>query len=294
MKNINDYLVWTAIITPMKSDGSVDYESFESILKTQEAAGNAITVLGSTGEALNIDEEERRQVLDFALKLKLNVPLMAGVGGINLNEQLAWIDYLNTLELDAYLLVVPLYAKPGIHGQYGWFKALLDKAAKPCMIYNVPGRTAKALEVKAVKMLINHQNFWAIKEASGSTSDFEQYANAAQGKRIMSGDDAMLPAFAELGAQGVVSVASNVWPAATKEYAAQCVKGEFQDKAIWGKAIEALFSASNPIPVKALMHELDIIQSSQVRLPLSIDDLGDIASLRQAHQSISEWLESQA
>lgn len=294
MKNINDYLVWTAIITPMKSDGSVDYESFEALLKKQEASGNAITILGSTGEALNIDEDERRQILDFALKLELNVPIMVGVGGINLNEQLAWVEYLNTLELDTYLLVVPLYAKPGVHGQYGWFEALLDKAKKPCMIYNVPGRTAKALELETVKMLVNHQNFWAIKEASGSTEDFKQYVDAAKDKRIMSGDDAMLPAFAELGAQGVVSVASNVWPVATKEYAAQCVQGKFQDKAVWEQAIEALFSASNPIPVKGLMHDLGMIQSPEVRLPLSTEDLVDIESLRQAHQSINEWLERQA
>ena len=134
MKDIGSYIVWTAIITPMDEDGSLDLESFEKILRRQEAAGNAITILGSTGEALNIDESERKQILDFALGLKLKVPIMVGVGGINLHEQTKWIEYLNGLEVDAYLLVVPLYAKPGVHGQYGWFKHLLDTSKRPCML----------------------------------------------------------------------------------------------------------------------------------------------------------------
>src|SRR3990167_2752445 len=128
MKDINSYQVWTAIVTPMSTDGSIDYDSFTTVLKEQEKADNAITILGSTGEALNIDEPERKEILDFALGLKLDVPLMVGVGGNNLKAQTDWVEYLNKLDFAAYLLVVPHYAKPGVHGQYGWFKALLDVA----------------------------------------------------------------------------------------------------------------------------------------------------------------------
>lgn len=293
MKDINAYKVWTAVITPMDDDGSVDYKGLEKVLKSQEAAGNAITILGSTGEALNLDEDEKKKILDFAIGLRLSVPLMAGVGGTNLNTQLAWVKHLNGLELDCYLLVVPLYAKPGIHGQYGWFKALLDAADKPCMLYNVPGRTAKDLELETVKMLSGHDNFWSIKEASGSEEDFVNFAKAAKDVLMMSGDDPMLPAFSRLGAKGVVSVAANVWPEATNLCAEQCAAGTFTDDKIWGEATQALFCASNPVPVKALMHDKKIIGSPQVRLPLSADDMADMEIVRHADSLIEEWYSKQ-
>ncbi|MBI5357534.1 4-hydroxy-tetrahydrodipicolinate synthase [Candidatus Saccharibacteria bacterium] len=293
-KDIDKYQVWTAIVTPMNQDGSIDYASFEGLLKKQNEVGNAITILGSTGEALNIDLSERKEILDFAISLSLGVPLMVGVGGINLNEQSQWIEYLNKLNADAYLLVVPLYAKPGVYGQYGWFKHLLDLANKPCMLYNVPGRTAKNLEIETVKMLVDHPNFWAVKEASGSEKDFAAYAAAAPGKKMMSGDDLLLPEFAKLGAEGVVSVASNVWPEATKEYAAQCINGTFKDKEIWAESIEALFSSSNPIPAKALLKEQGKIKSSTLRLPLSIEDMGDVEIVKNADKKINEWFNQQS
>lgn len=294
MKNdIASYQVWTAIVTPMNSDGSVDYDSFAKLLREQETAGNAVTVLGSTGESLNIDESERKKILDFALELNLSVPLMVGVGGSNLNSQVAWVQYVNGLNLDAYLLVVPLYAKPGIHGQYGWFKALLDAAEKPCMLYNVPGRTAKNLEIETVKMLVGHPKFWAIKEASGSEEEFAKYAETATGVQMMSGDDPMLPVFARHGAKGVVSVAGNAWPEATHEYARQCVEGTFKDEELWTKATTALFCASNPIPVKALLHDLGRIKTPELRLPLSSKDMADITLVREANALVEAWLAKQ-
>lgn len=293
MKDINSPRVWTALITPMLDNGSVDYEALEKLLKQQEAAGNAITILGSTGEALNIDENEKKKILELACNLNLSVPLMAGVGGINLNTQIEWIKYLNTLPLDCYLLVVPLYAKPGVYGQYGWFSELMDVSEKPCMIYNVPGRTAKNLELEALKMLAGHKNFWAIKEASGSKEEFAKYKAAAPDALAMSGDDLMLPVFADLGAGGVVSVASNVWPKETALYAEQCLNGSFDGEEVWRKGIEALFSASNPVPVKALMNGLGMINSPKVRLPLSEKDLPGLEPLNTADQSIKDWFARQ-
>lgn len=294
MKDINAYQIWTAIITPMSEDGSVDYDGLEKILRQQEAANNAITLLGSTGEALNIDDDEKKQILNFAIDLKLNVPLMAGVGGINLHTQKEWIEYLNGLELDCYLLVVPLYAKPDTYGQYGWFKSLMDVSRRPCMLYNVPGRTAKSLDFEALSMLKDHKNLWAIKEASGSEAEFTKYTQTAPSALMMSGDDAMLPKFSKLGAKGVVSVASNVWPEAAHEYAAQCVKGTFNDDVIWGSCIESLFCVSNPVPIKALMHDLGMISSPKVRLPLSEKDLPGLDDLRKADSDIKTWLDRQA
>lgn len=293
MKDINSYEVWTAVITPMNDDGSVDYVSFEKILRQQDEAKNAIAILASTGEGLNLDEEEKKQILDFAIGLGLSVPLMAAAGGNNLNAQIEWIKYLNTLDLSCYLIVVPVYAKPGVHGQYGWFKALLDEADKPCMLYNVPGRTAKKLELETAKMLKDHNNFWAMKEASGSEEEFSEFIKVLPNIRMLSGDDLMLPPFSKLGAKGVVSVASNVWTEATKLYADQCLNGSFKDEELWKSAINALFCASNPVPVKALMHDKGMIKSAQVRLPLSKEDMPDLDIVRKADKSIEAWLKSE-
>ncbi len=293
MNDLHSYPVWTAIITPMNEDGSIDYESFETLLRAQVAAENAIAILASTGEALNLDEAERKAILDFAIGLNLDTPLMVGVGGINLNDQVAWVNYLNNLPVACYLMVVPLYAKPGIHGQYGWFKKLLDTADKPCMLYNIPGRTAKSLEFKTVEMLQNHPHFWAIKEASESESDFTGYLAAAPNVHILSGDDIMLPAFAKLGAKGVVSVAANVWPEAVQKVAEQCIAGSFTETELWQQAIHALFCASNPVPVKALLHDLGRIKTPELRLPLSSKDMADMAIVREAHTSIEAWLAEQ-
>lgn len=293
MKDLSAYPVWTAVVTPMAADGNVDYDDLKSVLQAQAAAGNAITILGSTGEALNIDESEKKQILEFAIDLKLGVPLMVGVGGINLNTQLEWIDYLNTLEVDNYLLVVPLYAKPGAEGQYGWFKALLDRANKPCTLYNVPGRTAAKMSLTAVQKLSGHPNFWGIKEASGSEAEFAEYSKAAPKAVMLSGDDALLPAFARLGAKGVISVAANVWPAATHEVAKQCLEGTFKDGEFWSKATEALFCVSNPVPVKALMSDLGQIKTPELRLPLSSKDMPDIAVARDEDAAVEQWLAKQ-
>lgn len=288
-KPINEYQVWTAIVTPMNEDSTVNYEDLENLLREQAAAGNAITILGSTGEATNLDLDERKQILEFALSLGLETAFMCGVGGTNVHEQKAWIEYLNTRNLDAYLIVVPIYAKPGIHGQYAWFKELMDASTRPVALYNVPGRTAKALEIETLKMLVNHPRLWAIKEASGKEADFSAYAAAAPNVHMLSGDDAMLPQFAKLGAKGVISVAANIWPESTAEYARQCLSGEFTDHSLWSRAIAALFAASNPVPAKAVLHAEGQISAPTLRVPLHAKDMVGLNEALELSQQIRSW-----
>lgn len=291
MKSIESYIVWTAIITPLFDDGRIDYESLGSLLAEQSDAGNAITILGSTGEGLNLDADERKEILTFALGLKLDVPFMVGVGGINLKEQKQWIEYLNNQSgLSAYLLVVPPYVKPGINGQYDWFKALMDVASKPCVLYNVPSRTCKKLEFETVKMLLDHPNFWAIKEASGSLDDFKKFREIAPDTRIFSGEDGMLPEQCKLGCQGVISVVSNSWPKAAQEWGKQCLAKNLHDQPVWTRAADAIFSVSSPIPTKALLYDQGRINSPTLRPPLSIKDASNIEILRQADREINLWL----
>lgn len=290
-KNINDYPLWTAIVTPMNEDSTVDYESFERILREQEASNVAVVILGSTGEALNLNKDECKKILEFGLNLNLKVPVMTGIGGFNQKDILEYVSYLNTLPLDAYLVVTPLYAKPGEHGQTAWFKAILDKAEKPCMLYNVPGRTGVKMNFNAIKNLSNHKNFWAIKEASGDVSDFKKYVEAAPNARVYSGDDGMVFDFAPFGCTGLVSVASNAWPLETRAYVVKALNKKLNsdEATLWKKASDTLFIAANPIPVKNLMHALGKIKTNVLRAPLHHLDLSDNLPLINANKMVQTW-----
>lgn len=292
MKNLNDYPLWTAIVTPMNTDSTVDYDSFEKILKEQDAAGVAVVILGSTGEALNLNKDECKKVLEFGLNLNLSVPVMTGIGGFNQKETLEYVTYLNTLKgLDAYLVVTPLYAKPGEHGQTQWFKAILDLATRPCMLYNVPGRTGVKMNFNAVKNLADHKNFWAIKEASGSVEDFKKYGDNAPKARMYSGDDGMVPDFYPHRCVGLVSVAANSWPVETKAYVQKTIAGKLSaaEADLWRVSCDTLFIAANPVPVKNLMHAQGKIKTNVLRAPLHHMDLADNTPVLEADKKVKTW-----
>ncbi|MBI2521658.1 MAG: 4-hydroxy-tetrahydrodipicolinate synthase [Bdellovibrio sp.] len=288
--NVRNYPLWTALVTPLCKDGSIDYPALKKLIHAQEEAHNGLLILGSTGESLNLDESERRSIVEFTVAHSPKIPIMVGVGGINLKETLNWLSFLEKFPLHAYLLVVPLYAKPGIMGQYYWFKALLDHATRPCMIYNIPGRSATSLQFETVRKLKGHANFWAIKEASGKESDFKIYKEAAGSSiQIFSGDDALLPTFVPLGCEGLVSVASNAWPKETHLYVKMALKGATNEIKAWAKWSNVLFNASNPVPIKRLMFEQGQINSPKLRPPLSDEDLLDMTPLMTADQEVRNW-----
>ncbi|MBP9680837.1 MAG: 4-hydroxy-tetrahydrodipicolinate synthase [Bacteriovorax sp.] len=292
MKDINSTPLWTAIVTPMNADSTVDYPSFEKILREQESAQNGVVILGSTGEALNLGTDECKQILEFGLSLKLKVPVMTGIGGFNQKDILKYVTYLNSLNgLDAYLVVTPLYAKPGEHGQTEWFKAILDLSTRPCMLYNVPGRTGVKMHVNAVKNLKEHKNFWAIKEASGSVEDFKAFVLANPKARVYSGDDGMVPDFAPHGCVGLVSVASNAWPLETRAYVVKTLENKLtkSEAELWKKSCDTLFIAANPVPVKNLMHAQGKIKTNVLRAPLHWADLADNAPVLLANKEIQSW-----
>lgn len=285
--------LWTALITPMNEDGSVDYPGLEVMLRKQEEAGNGVLVLGSTGEGLNLNAEEKRAVVKFAMSQKLKVPVMAGIGGYDLHAQKEFIRFCDANKVDALLLVTPLYAKPGQHGQYEWFKALLSETQTPCMLYNVPSRTGVKMHPSVPGMLSKEfDHILGIKEASGSVEEFTAFKDHAPDLDLYSGDDGMTPDFAREGAVGLVSVASNVWPDATHRYTEMCLAGDTDDLfPLWKEATDILFKAPNPTPAKVLARSKGWIKGEAVRLPLSIDDVTDELrnELEQADQAIAKW-----
>ncbi|MFY8273868.1 4-hydroxy-tetrahydrodipicolinate synthase [Pseudoalteromonas sp. SSDWG2] len=292
--SLTDIVLWTALITPMQEDGSVDFNSLTRLAHEQQNAGNGLLILGSTGEALALSIDDQKAVVEHICALALDVPIMVGVGGCNLAQQRQWIAFCNEQAIDAYLLGAPLYAKPGPRGQHQWFNALLDESRFPCMLYNVPKRAAVSLAPEVLAQLQSHPNCWALKEASGDIDSFEQYRTAAPELAIFSGDDALIPYYGQAGAAGLVSVAANVWPQATNRFVQLSLQGQSHNAFMyWRDAVAALFHVSNPIPSKCLLHALRRISTPTLRAPLTHQEIDDMQLLLRAHDSITSWHSTQ-
>ncbi len=290
-KSLNDFPLWTALITPFLENNQIDFSSLKSIAIAQAQAGNALLLLGSTGEGLALTTDEQLSVVEFVCDLQLKVPLMVAVGGYNLVEQINWVNRCNRLNIDSYLLGTPLYAKPGVVGQTQWFNALLDAAKFPCMLYNVPSRSGVEIPIATVQNLQNHPNCWAMKEASGDLNKFLNYRKYCPKIELYSGEDAMLPYLVPAGAKGLVSVCANAWPVATKTYVELCLTGQTQSMfPLWNDAVDALFCVANPIPVKILMQKKKVINTAVLRPPLTHLELTDNTALLAFDEQINQWL----
>ncbi|MDX5526653.1 MAG: 4-hydroxy-tetrahydrodipicolinate synthase [Wolbachia endosymbiont of Andrena nigroaenea] len=301
--------LWTACVTPFNCNGDdIDYRSLQRLLTIQAEAENGVVLLGSTGEGLSLTDSEKRTLVEFVCKLKLNTKIIIGVPGVNLYQTLEWLDFCKGMPIHGYLMTTPIYAKPGIMGQTLWFEKLLEKAHVPAMFYNIPSRAGVSLHAETVRNLSSHEKFWAIKDSSGTVDTLAQYKKVAPNIEVFCGDDNMISDMAAYGAAGLVSVASNVWPHVAHEYVKQCLLS-FQHVTrkktthqmtgndmksstdIWQQACKALFIASNPIPTKALLHDIGLIEHQTVRLPLSTEDLPSVEILRQANKMILGWKE---
>lgn len=290
--SITDTRLYTALVTPMKENGDLHLDNLASLIHKQDQAGNGVLVLGSTGEGLALPLEDKKQVVKTAASLNIDVPVMVGVGGFNLRNQIEWIEYCHQFDVDSFLLVTPLYAKPGSKGQVQWFRSLLDTADKECMLYNVPSRTGTKMSPLVLKELADHPNFVAVKEASGSINDYQNYRKTAEDIVFYSGDDGLLPFFAMAGCNGLVSVASNVWPKATHQYVDWCLAGRGTELLpLWKECTDALFSGPNPVPAKVLLQEKNWIENSTLHPPLTDEDVENISILKNADNMIQRWYE---
>lgn len=283
--------LWTALITPFHDDESIDFDTLTQLVIEQDTAGNGILLLGSTGEALAMTTEEQQAVIRHVCALDLSVPLMVGVGGFQLQQQRQWLAFLADYPIDALLLPVPLYAKPGAASQQKWFETLLEASHWPCMIYNVPSRTGAALDAQTLAAISAHPNAWAVKEASGSVEAFTRYYQAAPSLHFFCGDDALFVDFAAAGACGLVSVAGNAWPEATALYVRQTLcQATTEFKQLWQTAGNSLFCAANPIAVKALMYHQGRLRHAGLRPPLYMDELPELTPVLDANHQVNHWM----
>ncbi len=223
MREIDKIKVWTPLVTPFFDDGTIDYSSLENLVADQVMVGNGILLLGSTGEALSLSVEEKKEIVDFVCKLESSVPILVGVGGYQLDSQLDWLEFCSQYPIAGYLLVTPIYMRPERYGQTAWFQALLNSAQRPCMLYNIPSRSGKSLCPETVHDLNDHPNFWAMKESSGSVENIHVYRKMAPNIRFYGGCDELFEEFAQVGVAGYVPAMANIWPKQVAEYADECL-----------------------------------------------------------------------
>ena len=283
-------ILYTACVTPFDATGNnIDYQSLEHLLLMQESSGNGIVLMGSTGEGLSLTDKERREIVTFTCELKLNTEIVIGVPSHNITAALEWLEFCNDLPIQGYLITSPIYTKPGIIGQTKWFEQILNKSTHPAILYNIPSRAGVQLYPETVRNLRDHEYFLAIKDSSGVVDSIIEYKIAAPNTAIYCGDDNMMPSMAIEDAVGLISVASNAWPKVTRCYVEHCIKGTKIKNKIWWKMCKALFSASNPIPIKALLKDAGIIESDAVRLPLSLEDLPSREILLSYNNTMKNW-----
>lgn len=290
---MKEKIVWTALITPMHENGDIHFDDLKKMALRQENAGNGILALGSTGEGLALEEDEKRKIVDYLADLNLSVPLMIGVGGFQLTKQVGWIKECNSKNIQAFLLVTPLYAKPSDKGQVEWFSRLLDVSEKPCMLYNIPSRTGCRLTPEVLKAIEDHPNLWAVKESGGSIQQYQKLREKCAGVPLYCGDDGLLAFYSPAGCSGLVSVAANVWPDETQLYAKKCLKGDTESLfPVWTNAVEALFCAPNPVPVKCFLNHKKMIETNVLRAPLTAAEMNSLTPMNKADDGILNWYKS--
>ena len=264
----------TAMITPFKN-GGVDYEAIEKIIEWQIAQGiDAIVAVGTTGEGPTLTDEEHKAVIKFCVeKVAGRVPVIAGTGSNDVAYAIELTKYACEVGADAMLLVTPYYNKATQNGLVAFFTAIADASTKPCILYNVPGRTSCGIAPQTYAKLAEHPNIVAVKEASGDLSLVAKIAHLCGDKLdIYSGNDDQIVPIMSLGGKGVISVLSHVLPKETSEICHNYLNGNTQ-KALekqleYLPLIDALFSEVNPIPVKAAMAAMGFCENS-LRLPLT-------------------------
>jgi 4-hydroxy-tetrahydrodipicolinate synthase len=264
----------TALVTPFRGDGSLDEAMLRALIKRQIEAGiDFLVPCGTTGESPTLTHGEHLRVVEIGVELaKGRVPVLAGAGGYNTAEVVALARELAALGADGILSVTPYYNKPTQEGLFQHYRAIAEAVRVPIILYSVQGRTGVNIEPVTVKRLAEIENIVGIKEASGNVSQMAAILNAVPDDFIvLSGDDAItLPAIS-LGGRGVISVVSNEIPAEMSQLTRLALNGDFPGaRAIhrrYHPLMEINFVESNPIPVKAAMAEMGLLEPLW-RLPL--------------------------
>ena len=265
---------YTALVTPFDDAGSVDIKALERLVDFQiDGEIDGLVVLGTTGESATIESAEKLSILQTVNNAtRGRIPVMAGAGG---NDTRAVVEFARDAEasgVDALLSVVPYYNRPSQEGLYAHFETIAKAVRIPVFLYNVPSRTGTSFSAETVRRLSELPNVRGIKDASGNlalVSDLLR--DRRDGFRVLSGDDELTLPIVSLGGDGVISVVSNEVPKSMGRMVRAALAGRFDEsRALHFEMLSLMranFVDSNPVPVKAAMAMMGLIEENY-RLPL--------------------------
>ncbi len=264
-----------ALVTPMHSDGTLDWEALDRLVEFHVDAGtDAIVAVGTTGESATLNEKEHCEVIRRVVeRADGRVPVIAGTGANSTQEAIDLTQCAKAQGADAALLVTPYYNKPTQEGLYLHYKAVAEAVEIPQILYNVPGRTACDLLPETIGRLSQIENIIGVKEATGDLSRIEEIrAVMAEGFLLYSGDDSTCTEFILQGGHGTISVTANVAPAQMHKMCEAAAAGNHQKAHALNEPMKLLhrdlFLEANPIPVKWALYEMGKIDVG-IRLPLT-------------------------
>ena len=264
-----------ALVTPFKTDGSIDYVALKRLVEYQTDNGaDFLCILGTTSESPCLDQEERAEIKRFVVEVNQGrLPVLMGCGGNNTRAVVKELQSFDLRGVDGILSVCPYYNKPSQEGLYRHFKMIADNCPLPVVLYNVPGRTGINLKSETTIRLANDcRNIVAVKEAGGSLEQVDEIIkNKPAHFDVLSGDDALTFPMIASGAAGVISVIGNALPREFSRMIRLEFNGEYEPaRKIHHRFTELyslLFVDGNPAGVKALLHEMGFIEN-ELRLPL--------------------------
>ena len=266
--------VYTAIVTPFNEDGSLDISSLEELIEFQIENNIAgIVPVGTTGESPTLSVEEHLKVIEYTCKtVKGRVKVIAGTGSNNTDEAIELTRRAKEYGADATLQVAPYYNKPTQEGIYRHYKKIAEEVDLPHIIYNIPPRTGRNIEVETIVRLAGIPNIVAVKEASGSIMQImEVIEKTPRDFAVLSGDDAITLPLMAAGGTGLISVASNLYPGLMVKFVDLGIKGDFEGMRKLNNKLMPLFRLmgieQNPLPVKAALAIKNYIKEVY-RLPL--------------------------
>ena len=267
----------TALVTPFKADLSLDEATMRKLVQRQIREGiNFLVPCGTTGESPTLTHAEHLRVVEItveeARKANRKVPVVGGAGGYNTAEVIELGKELQQLGVDGLLSVTPYYNKVTQDGLYRHYKAIADAVPLPIIVYNVPGRTGVNVETATLKRLSEIPNICGVKEASGNISQMAAVChNLPDSFDVLCGDDALTIPLCALGGRGLISVVSNQIPGEMTKLVQSAMSGDFAGarklQRQWFALMEVNFAESNPIPVKASMAMMGLLEPVY-RLPM--------------------------
>ena len=279
---------YVALITPMRTDGSIDEKKLEALVDWQIREGtNGLVPTGTTGESPTLTHTEHKRVVEVALSVaKGRVPVIAGTGSNSTAEAIDLTKHAKAAGADAAMLVTPYYNKPTQEGLYLHFKAVAEAVDIPIIVYNIPGRSVVNITVETMARIAKIPNIVGVKDATNDLArPYHTRATCGEGFAQMSGEDATILAFLSGGGHGCISVTGNIAPRLCSSMHVAWSEGRIKDAtAIQDRLMplhDALFSETSPGPIKYAASLLGLTAET-VRLPLAPPGEGTRARVREA------------